>query len=445
MSVSNNRASLLSGLRTGGVRSTPAPLMPQTAAIGGSFQPPRFASNQYQSTLYEEGPEDFNNYSASAYGVPLTAVPDGRAPRFQQQQRQLLEQAQLAALGLAPGMAGMQGMPGAFNGVDTQTQMLNLQLMQAMLAQQHQAQQLQAEIAMQQQVALAIKNQKQMQAARAVGRMPVTAGPTQTAFEIPHVPTPDRFERNHLEDLTSAPMTAALGGKFGSRSVSTGLNPNAPTFKLGPEVETAAPVAVPSTPSTTVVISGGVSLGAPSTPAVPTSAAAPSKSESATSWRRGSNAQQPTRSNSPPKPISRQSPPRSLSNQTEATARATSPPATSNVQKYRPQPLRIKEAAMNIPSVLVENETGQSIYSTEKAPSPVESDSSFDSFKKPSANKPVLANGQATARPSQPLRQPRGPPAGFEELGLKNFASRVKRNASVPIVIHHTNNFVEAY
>jgi hypothetical protein len=293
---------------------------------------------------------------------------------------------------------------------------------------------------MQQQVALAIKNQKQMQAARAVGRMPSTAGPAQTTFEIPHISTPDRFERNHSEDFTSAPMTAALGGKFGSRSVSTGLNPNAPTFKLGPEVETAAPVAVPNTPSSTVVISGGVSLGAPSTPAVATSVA-PSKSESATSWRRGSNAQQPARSNSPPKPISRQSPPRTLS---EASPRTSSPSATSNVQKYRPQPLRIKEAAVNVPSVLIENETGQSIYSTEKAPSPVESDSSFDSLKKPSANRPS-ANGPATARPSQPVRQPRGPPAGFEELGLKNFATRVKRNASVPIVIHHTNNFVEAY
>jgi len=30
---------------------------------------------------------------------------------------------------------------------------------------------------------------------------------------------------------------------------------------------------------------------------------------------------------------------------------------------------------------------------------------------------------------SQPTRQPRGPPSGTEELGPKNFASRIRRKA----------------
>ena len=55
---SNSRASLLSGLRTGGVRSASQPsIVPHTAAIGGSFNVPRFASFSQQHFPEEDDDE----------------------------------------------------------------------------------------------------------------------------------------------------------------------------------------------------------------------------------------------------------------------------------------------------------------------------------------------------------------------------------------------------
>ena len=134
MSGNNTRASLLSGLRTGGVRPGPVNTMPQTAALGGSFQPPRFASTHHQSTPFDDAPNDMNSFAGMRYSAPMTAALDGRAPRFQQQQQQqmqLMQQAQMAAMAGMPGM-GMQGM---MNSVDpAQAQLLHLQLMQAMVS-----------------------------------------------------------------------------------------------------------------------------------------------------------------------------------------------------------------------------------------------------------------------------------------------------------------------
>lgn len=117
---------LLSGLRTGGVRPTPGPVMPQTAAIGGSFQPSRFASSHQQPASFEENLDDMNPYANPSYGMPMTAALDGRAPRFQQQQQQqfqlMQQQARLAALGNPHGMMD-----------PAQAQFMQLQLMQAMV------------------------------------------------------------------------------------------------------------------------------------------------------------------------------------------------------------------------------------------------------------------------------------------------------------------------
>lgn len=136
MSASNNRASLLSGLRTGGVRSASGSMMPHTAAVGGSFQIPRFPSSHQSTPAYDEGGDDFGQTlqygSMNPYGIPMTASHiDSRAPRFQQsqqssmQQQQMLRQAQIAAL------SGMQGMVNPMD--QAQAQFLQLQLMQAMV------------------------------------------------------------------------------------------------------------------------------------------------------------------------------------------------------------------------------------------------------------------------------------------------------------------------
>lgn len=263
-------------------------------------------------------------------------------------------------------------------------------------------------------------------------RIPSTAGPTQTTFDVrPSMSqVPSGVEEN---EYVAPPMTAALGGKFGSRSLPTGLNPNAPTFKLTNEGETAPPPT-----SSTVVISGGVSLGAPSTPNPST----PSKSDAAISWRRGSNAATTVapRSGSPPKMLGRQSPPNPTSSDLVNRDTTTSGPA-----KYRPQPLRIKENQAMLPSVVIENEQGMPVYSSGKIPSPTSSSSSSEGQKAVNrGTQPAFSNG-ALVRHSQPLRQPRGPPAGAEEINALNFASRVKRMASNPMVIRPEVGFVEAY
>jgi hypothetical protein len=316
-----------------------------------------------------------------------------------------------------------------------------------MVAQQQQAQKLQAELAMQQQVAAALSNQRQAPS-RVVStgsRMPSTAGPMQTSFDIPQMSRmrseqmPSFDERN---EIGAAPMTAALGGKFGSRSLPTGLNPNAPTFRMGSEGE--APVPIPATPSGTVVISGGVSLGAPSTPN-PANTSGPSKSDAAVSWRRGSNAASTVfnRSGSPPKTLGRQSPPTAAS--PEPVTRDS--PTPNGQPKYRPQPLRIRENQAMLPSVTIENEQGMSIYSSAKMPSPTGSNSSGESLRKYEAQgkAPVGSYNAPSVRHSQPVRQPRGPPSGVEEVSSLNFASRTKRLATNPMVMRHEPGFVEAY
>ncbi|KAF8761538.1 Ribosome biogenesis protein YTM1 [Rhizoctonia solani] len=123
------------------------------------------------------------------------------------------------------------------------------------------------------------------------------------------------------------PMTAAIGGRFGTRapslSATTGLNPNAAAFSFGArvgsptkenrEVQAHSASGSPPHPATTV-ISGGTSLGGASAPA-PTA----NRSQSDPSWRR------PSQSSSPESQPQRLSPP----------VRDQSP-----ISRARPQPLR---------------------------------------------------------------------------------------------------------
>lgn len=98
----NPRASLLSGLRTGGVRSTSGPThnFPHSAAPGASFNVTRFASQAYNNnnngnSYYPDESDDLadmlaqNMYIQSAaprmHQPPMTAAVDG-INRFSQQQ-----------------------------------------------------------------------------------------------------------------------------------------------------------------------------------------------------------------------------------------------------------------------------------------------------------------------------------------------------------------------
>lgn len=290
----------------------------------------------------------------------------------------------------------------------------------------------------------------------------MTAAPTQTSFDLR--PSPLSQLRNSRmtaveenEETGPMPMTAALGGKFGSRSLPTGLNPHAATFKLG-DVDHSQP---PPTPSSTVVISGGVSLGGPTAPTSTSASTSsgPSKSDSAVSWRRGSAPGLTTataRSTSPPKPVRRQSPPAVTISSPEQVEKES--PIVAPAPKFRPQPLRINGGISSaVPAVTIEDEEGHTVFSSNQStvvvnpPSPASSQSSLEGLKKYEGlgiGRPAVNNSQPTpsvVRLVQPVRQPRGPPAGAEDLGLKNFAARVKRTASVPIMIAQDAVIIEAY
>jgi len=86
-----------------------------------------------------------------------------------------------------------------------------------------------------------------------------------------------------------------------------------------------------------------------------------------------------------------------------------------------------------MPAVLIENEQGMSVYSSGKLPSPTGSNSSGEGIRK-----------AVSIRHSQPLRQPRGPPAE-EKITTLNFASRGKRMVSNPMAMMPQAGFVEAY
>jgi hypothetical protein len=92
-----HRASLLAGLRTGGVRSASMAGVPHTAAPGVSFNiPSRYASAAYnQQVISEEDDQLSDMFSQNmcinaqqqrVYQPPNTAAVDGGANRFVQQQ-----------------------------------------------------------------------------------------------------------------------------------------------------------------------------------------------------------------------------------------------------------------------------------------------------------------------------------------------------------------------
>jgi len=258
---------------------------------------------------------------------------------------------------------------------------------------------------------------------------------------------------------TQAPMTASLSGKFGGR-----LNPHAASFSLNgiPDESEAftprgpkAPTNTPVTPGYTTVISGGTPLGF-SNGTIPTPVAmTPSKSDSAVSWRRGANI-------SPPN---------------ERGLEGISPIQS----KARPQPLRFSPISTSLSTVTAansdeiaeetdENSSSSSIRS-DSSPTTPHTGSSASSIGSAGLTLPTsreeaskrLYEGLGLGRPipqsaapnikgydivdasnggmgagnpmasfsqrviSQPMRQPLGPPSSTDELGARNFASRIRR------------------
>lgn len=425
---SNNRASLLAGLRTGGVRQVGQ--VPQTAA-------PNVSSFPRQD-------------------MPMTAAIGGSFNQMYSGQAQAQLQAQQQAI---------------------QMQMMQMEIMRLQALQQVQ-QQYQMEVARQQQQQQTLVNRRNsMQYAE-----PQSAAPATTSFGSRRASQAEQLKSQlHLNQEHQVPMTASLGGKFGGR-----LNPNATAFRMStfPEEEEMAKnpnIGVTpsvannnSVPIKTTVISGGTSLGmmAGANGSNPTgnSGMAPSKSDTSLNWRRGGNA-------------ATQNVNRTASLNVRVTSlpgeRNQSPPGLKN---RRPEPLRFSVIVdePSTPLVVIDNSDGEngddaddvstSSSSKSEPTTPPSSGSEATGIPPLSPREAAtkrLYEGLGIGRPvpqsaavhtltfsgnnscsqyvphtsaapafphkdrvaSMPVRQPRGPPSVADELGPKNFASRIRRKA----------------
>ncbi|KAJ7431321.1 hypothetical protein B0H11DRAFT_2262192 [Mycena galericulata] len=468
----NPRASLLSGLRTGGVRSTSA-TVPHTAAPGGSFNVPRFASQLHSSVFPEEDDDQIAQLPAqdvfahhSGPRMPMTAAVDGPDNRFTQQQQRGMNpnSAPFSPAFLSqPSQQAQQAQTQAF-----QMQMMQLEIMkmQTIQAQQYQAQLIAAQLQQQQ-----FQQQQVQQSPRRVSfNPPATAGPLNSSFDLRSVTLNAQMRRAAQNNAVNeqVPMTAALGGKFGSRT--NGVS-GSPVSRFASEDYDE--MSLPPTPhTTTTVISGGTSLGSPNVSSTPNGT--PSKSDSASTWRRGGNNNSVLSGNNRSPSVKVTPPP--------AERRLSPPPIASPtpIGKARPQPLRFSVVASQpMPAVAIDTAEGDndevevevdSSGSSKSASNPTtpHSSSSNDTPLSPreEASK-KLYEGLGIGRPasavteqqlvlvpghrmaSQPVRQPRGPPSGADELGPKNFATRIRRQAigglGMLMNSRERREFVEAY
>jgi len=434
-SAPSSRASLLAGLRTGGVRSTSGPLgnIPHTAAPGATFNVPRYSSAMHNDSMYIQEEEDeladmvsqnlFIQHNHNRMQQSMTAAVDGSANRFSHQQNM-----------------GMNGVPMSpfMNSANPQAQLqaLQLQMMQVEIArlQALQAQQYQADFIAQAQRQRA---QQPIRRSSAGYAPPATAGPTNGSFDLRSTTMNSQLGRaRHAEQLRTklgvvgeahVPMTAALGGKFGSRMVSSPYESEEEDFPTARNV--------PLTPSHTTVISGGTSLGNLSANAYgSTPSVTPSKSDAAISWRRGSTNNSVLGGNrNASAPVVKITPPPS--------ERVSPPPGVSPI-RTRPQPLRFA-AAEPLPGVAIvtndstdcDDNSSVSSRSDSSPTTPRTASSAGDApplSPREEATK-KLYEGLGIGRPvptvtvvapptyvtrliSQPMRQPRGPPSNNDEL-----------------------------
>ena len=294
--------------------------------------------------------------------------------------------------------------------------------------------------------------------------IPSTAGPTTTSFDLRSATMNAQMRRaNQADQLRSrlgvsedqVPMTAALNGKFGSRIGSGKYDSDDDDFS-------SVGARPPASANYTTVISGGTSLGAPTTPNVP------SKSDTAVSWRRAPGNNSVLSANrAVSSPMVKVTPPPS---------ERISPPPALATSKARPTPLRFTAEASNpvVSAVAIDTDGTEADDSSTSSksnstPSTPHSAASVDvpplSPREEASKK--LYEGLGIGRPapvinvvvsqdsqmvvqrlvSAPVRQPRGPPSNNEELVPKNFATRSRRKA-VDALLEHARErqvIVEAY
>ncbi|KAF9468963.1 hypothetical protein BDZ94DRAFT_558250 [Collybia nuda] len=455
----NPRASLLAGLRTGGVRSTSASI-PHTAAPGGSFNIQRFASQHHPSPFPEDEEDqlvDLPQHSAPAnhytgIRAPMTAAVDGPNNRFSQQMGQR---------GMNPNSTPFTPALQQSNQLQNQALQMQMLQMEIMRIQNLHAQQMQAEMIVHQ-----VQQQQQQAHMQSLNRRssqafnpPATAGPLTNSFDLRTSALLRRANQNEqmrsqlgVTSDEQVPMTAALGGKFGSRTMSL----NATGTRYSPEDYDDSPP--PPTPGSTTVISGGTSLGSPASNNIGNNISAlPSKSDSVTSWRRGGNNNSVLSGNN--RAVS--SPSVKITPPQNEQRRVSPPPVLNMSGKIRPMPLRFSGVASQpLPAVTIDTSSDSNDNDDGSSSSSAASNSSPTTPRSSSSNETSLSpreeaskklyEGLGIGRPastvsdqyqqhvqsvvshrvaSQPMRQPRGPPSGADELGPKNFASRIRRQA----------------
>ncbi|KIL00376.1 hypothetical protein PAXRUDRAFT_8252 [Paxillus rubicundulus Ve08.2h10] len=469
----SHRAALLNGLRTGGVRSN-SMSTPHTAAPGGSFNIPRFASTAIQQSIFPEGddvdqlgelfsqnlyvhnnnPANNNGFSATASSArPLTAAVDNTSNRFIQQQM-------AGQRGLNPNSAPFS--PAYPHGVQPQVtpaeaqlhayqqmQLMQLEIMRLQNAQVQRNQQVQA-------VVLAEALRQQARRGGTGMNPPASAGPTNFSFDT-RANSPPARRPSQAETLKAqlgvsgvssyedqGPMTAALGGRFGARLPASSI-----AFPTTPDVmpRTSSP------PKQTTVIDAVTPLGSSPPHNLNSNLPkdnVPSKSDVATSWRRGNTTNSVL---SGLRTVSTASPSVKI---TPPPGERTSPPLIlTPANKLRPRPLSFTfVTSRNSPIVAIdsgsEHEDAMSSASSASLSNPAtpHSSSSLDtaplSPREEATKKlyeglgmgrpaPYIVQTPMSALPqrlvSQPVRHPRGPPSGADELGPKNFATRIRRKA----------------
>jgi hypothetical protein len=219
----------------------------------------------------------------------------------------------------------------------------------------------------------------------------------------------------------TVPMTAAIGGKFARRPSYN------PVFEE--ELNNNGNCRAPFMNQ----INHGYSQPTSLKLDTPTQSMAPSKSDSAISWRNVSNDPALTRDNGRRSPLPR---------------------------RARPEPLELRVVSSHDSDLTTSRETsessndssstksdGEQVSSVPTTPVSGNSSGSLSAAREEASKK--LFQGLGLGRPSihvtapsehtlptivgkavsQPIRQPRGPPASAEELEAKNFANRIRKKA----------------
>lgn len=408
----SHRASLLAGLRTGGVRSAS---VPHTAGPQSSFVVPQPHTINYPPSFTEEDEMD-NLAHMMSNGAHISQRFDNhpRTANCDMTAAQLSHQQQQQWNGIQAHVNPMSNDVHPMSAYGNQQQELQLQMMQMELMR------LQALSQLQQYAQYRQDNQHHA---------------PQSAFQQ-NVGTgyPGLNVANNAQ--VPVPMTAAIGGKFGRRA---SYNPIYEDEVNGYGNRQLNPAVLNQQVNNAILKSDAIVQNI-----------APSKSDSAISWRNNSNDPVLTRDN--------------MANQ----RRSPLP------RRSRPEPLELRAVSVALDSDLTySRETsessndssstksdGEQVSSTPTTPVSGNSNGSLSAAREEASKK--LFQGLGLGRPaihvtapsesaiptsiiigssngvtatgtnravSQPIRQPRGPPASAEELSTKNFANRIRKKA----------------